>query len=363
MGPRHALCPRRRFGRADAELVLVRLDPISPFRIEEIVRYLRGEAPSSAYVDRRRDELITARAQLNNLRAQVLDERRRILGDFTDESDLARGFRFLGPVYGWVFSPRTWSIARLEYVDKLEKTLSERIRRFFKLIDDIRSLDGIALVANPLVWNDGFALGASSPLSRTFDNRAPLSKPVTTVASKTPLLWFQAAGNTRGQTWTGLFQDADGNGFMEFAPAGYRLHKGQWSTELNFLAWQPYGQARQPELPAGARVHLSLQWREPHDPDYFAVSGDDDFYRKPLADLRLSLLRQRDPSAKTLTADAFDRVAVTSGMPARLEHKPEGSIYEIVLEITLEKPGRYALQVDARSAINGCWRWIRFENG
>ncbi len=169
---------------------------------------------------------------------------------------------------------------------------------------------------------------------------------MTTVANKAPLLWFQAAGNTRGQTWTGLFQDADGNGFMEFAPPGYRLPKGQWSTELNFLAWQPYGQARQPDLPAGARVHLSLQWREPHDPDYFAVSGGEDFYRKPLADLRLSLLRQRDPSAQALPADAFDLVAVTSGIPERLEHKPEGSIYEIVLETTLEKAGRYALQVE-----------------
>ncbi len=156
-----------------ADLVLVRLDPISPFRIEEVVRYLRGEAQSSAYADRRRDELITARAQLNTLRAQVLDERRRILEDFTDESDQARAFRFLGPVYGWVFSPRTWSIARLEYVDKLEKTLDERNRRFFKLIDDIRSLDGISLVASPLGWNDGFALGASSPLSRAFDTLAP----------------------------------------------------------------------------------------------------------------------------------------------------------------------------------------------
>ena len=133
---------------------------------------------------------------------------------------------------------------------------------------------------------------------------------------------------------------------MEFAPPGSPLKKGQWTTELNFLAWQPFGKPALGELPEGARVHISLQWREPHDPDYFAPAGAEDFYRKPLADLRLSLLRQRDPLAKTLPADAFDLVAVTSGIPQRLEHKPDGSIYEIVLETTLDKGGRYAVQVE-----------------
>jgi hypothetical protein len=92
-------------------------------------------------------------------------------------------------------------------------------------------------------------------------------------------------------------------------------------------------------------VRISLQWREPHDPDYFARTSKEDFYRKPLADLRLVLLRQRDPSAKTLPADSFDLVAVSSGIPARLEHQPDGSIYEVVLETTLAKAGRHALQI------------------
>ncbi len=39
-------------------------------------------------------------------------------------------------------------------------------------------------------------------------------------------------------------------------------------------------------------------------------------------------------------------MAVSSGFPQRLEHKPGGSIYEVVLETTLEKSGRYAVRVE-----------------
>src|SRR5262249_39286903 len=146
-------------------------------------------------------------------------------------------------------------------------------------------------------------LEAASPLSRAFERylSAPLSRQGSP-SDRPPLLWFQSAGNTRGQTWSGLFHDEDDNGFMEFAPAGSPLKKGQWTRELSFLAWQPFNKQETAELPSGVRLRISLQWREPHDPDYYMRAGDDDFYRKPLADLRLSLLRQRDPSGKTLPA-------------------------------------------------------------
>jgi hypothetical protein len=329
-----------------AELVLIRIDASSPYQIDEVVRYLRGDSQSSPNLDRRRDELVTARAELNHLHSQVQLERRVILESYIDESELQKDFGFLGPVFGWIFSPRTWSRDQVAYVEKLDKALAERNRRFFNLVEDIRSLAGIMLVANPLVWNDGLGLGGASPLSRAFDRQQPSPGPDQGVSRKAPLLWFQAAGNTRGQTWAGLFRDENGNGFMEFAPPGQPLAKGQWTTELNFLAWKPFNQPQTAELPQGARLRIALQWREPHDPDYFTAAEDDDFYRKPLADLRLSLVRQRDPSAKTLAADAFDEVAVTSGSPQRLEHQPGGTIYEIVLETTVDKAGHYAVRLE-----------------
>ena len=76
------------------------------------------------------------------------------------------------------------------------------------------------------MWNDGYPLGGASGLTRGLDDR-PFHHTV----------WFQAAGNTRGQSWTGLFRDTDGNGVMEFAPRGSRPLPGRWNTELNFLSF------------------------------------------------------------------------------------------------------------------------------
>src|SRR5207244_7947542 len=99
-----------------------------------------------------------------------------ILESYIDETDLHKDFGFLGPVYGWVFSPRTWSRDQVAYVEQLEKVLIQRNRRYFNLVEGIRSLEGMTLIANPLVWNDGYAVGAASPLSRAFErNLSPYS--------------------------------------------------------------------------------------------------------------------------------------------------------------------------------------------
>lgn len=317
----------------DAELVLLRIDATAPYQIDELLRYCRG-GTLSAHLDRRRDDLAADQVRLENLRATVMKERRAALEDFTDEKDLEYDFGFFGPIYGWIFSERTWSRDRVAYVEKVEQELKERARRFFALTDSIRALKGITLIASPLIWNEGYAAGGASPLSRSFDR-----------GLKHPPLWFQAAGNSRGQGWAGLFRDHDSNGIMEFASTG-ALPKGRWSSELNFLGWRPWGQNAVAELPEGLRLRIVLQWREPHDPDYFAKAGAEDLYRKPLADLRLTLLRQRDPQAKSLPADAFDVVARSSGVPQRLESTPDGAVYEVVLETTLPSSGHYALRVE-----------------
>jgi hypothetical protein len=81
-----------------ASLFLVRIDASSPYQIDEVVRHIRGGSLSSPYIDHRRDELVTARAELNLLRSQVQLERRLILESYTDEVDLQKEFGFLGPV-------------------------------------------------------------------------------------------------------------------------------------------------------------------------------------------------------------------------------------------------------------------------
>ena len=295
----------------DAELTLIRTDAQDAYQLQEIVGYLRGGGLFSTHLQRRQDELASEKTLLDEQRAKILAERRVMLDDFTDESEQIRDFAFLGPIRGWVFSRREWLRQRLTYMDKLEQEVGERKDRLYRLFDQIRQLQGIRLVANPLVWPDGAPLGGTGPLSRFLDAEGGRG-----------LLWFQAAGNTGGQAWTGLYRDEDGNGIMEFAPPDHKLTPGQWSREWNFLAWQPHQGKRLADLPAGAKVRISLQWREPHDPDYFAAEDGEDHYRKPLADLRIALARQRDPLAKNLPADAFEVVARSTAQPQRLVHLP-----------------------------------------
>src|SRR5262249_22157646 len=156
--------------------------------------------------------------------------------------------------------------------------------------------------------------------------------------------WFQSAGNTHGQSWFGMGRDDDGNGVLEFAQGP--PPKGSWSRELNFLAWQPYAGARTPELPEGTKVRVSLQWHEAHDPDYFVRPGEPDRYRRPLAEMRLVLLRQRDPEGKEIPADVMDVVARSPVLPQRIDNQPSFSIYEAALEFTVEKAGRYAVRIE-----------------
>jgi hypothetical protein len=151
-------------------------------------------------------------------------------------------------------------------------------------------------------------------------------------------------GNAGGQAWAGLFRDVDGNGVMEFA-AESTPRPGRWTTELNFLGWQPLSGAATTELPKG-RVRVSVQWREPHDPA-FATSPDDP-YRMPLADLQLVVLRQRDPTGAKLPIDDLEAVSRSSGLPLRIASEPGSAVYEQTVEFNVETPGNYALRVEGR---------------
>src|SRR5262249_45481641 len=148
-----------------------------------------------------------------------------------------------------------------------------------------------------------------------------------------------------GQAWTGLIRDADSNGVMEFAEAKTPLPAGNWNHELNFLAWDPLGSGeRTAAVPAGTRVHVTMQWREAHDAP-FPGPGEDP-YREPLADLRLVVLRQPDPEGKSRPADDFILVAESTGLPQRVANEPGASTFEHVAEFTVDEASRYALRIE-----------------
>lgn len=302
-----------------AELVLIRIDPAAPHQLQAVARYVNGEVFYSESHAQRYVQLTEEKERLDRLRADLLVERKAVLAHFgTDkEADDKR---------------EAYRKKQAEF-DAEYKAYHARLQRFLQLQRDYQDLKNLQIVTSSLVWNDGYPLGASSPVSRYFDDH-----PFRTA------MWFQSAGNTRGQTWAGLFRDGDGNGVMEFAPLDTMLKVERWTPELNFLGWHPYGKKAGPELPEKVKLRLTMQWREVHDPEY--VRQTEDVYREPLANLSMLVLRQRDPRGAKIPADHLEVVARSIGLPQRLENQPTYAIYEQAVEVTVEPGGRYALRVE-----------------
>ena len=81
---------------------------------------------------------------------------------------------------------------------------------------------------------------------------------------------------------------------MEFVPPDTLVKSPRWTSELNFLGWQTFGKETSPELPSQAKVRISIQWREAHDPEFWRRG--EDVYQEPLVNLGLRLVLQRDRS-------------------------------------------------------------------
>jgi hypothetical protein len=66
------------------------------------------------------------------------------------------------------------------------------MERWYRLMGALQGLRGAQVVASPLAWHEGHPVDGSGALSRYFDDR-PFKA----------ALWFQAAGDTRGDEGDG----------------------------------------------------------------------------------------------------------------------------------------------------------------
>ncbi len=304
----------------EAEITLVRVDSAAPYMVQEAARNMAGPVGPSLSLAQRSQELRDD-TELVGLRwDQINAERRVILETFgQDERSVKRRLEFF---------------QREEQLRKHEAALDERRVRYLNLRRDLQALRGTHVVVSNLVWDTGYAADGSSALTRYFDSEP--ARPV----------WFHSAGGARGQVWAGAFRDADGNGVLEFAPPDVPLRARRWTPELNFLGWQDRGGRpgeEKAELPAQARVRISVQWREPHDPSFW--QRGEDLFRVPLANPRLLVLRQRDPTGTKLPADALELVARGTDLPQRIDNQPTYATYEQTVEFTPEA-GVFALRIE-----------------
>ncbi|HVK13155.1 MAG TPA: S8 family serine peptidase [Gemmataceae bacterium] len=321
-----------RLAAPEAELTLVRVPADAPYQIVNVGRAIRGDDFRTEGLLARRRELGEDIQTLQSRKDAARLEYRRAFEDFGDDGP-ARERRLAAQQ----------ALARLE---QEERATLERMGRINDLETALVNLKGADVVLGMLYWNSGFALDAASATSKFLDDW--LARPqgggyqrhLTRANPKAPPLWFQPAGDTRGQTWTGPFRDADNNGIMEFAGAGEKLRAERWTNELNFLARRS-GNQDVVDLPAGAKVRVSVQWWEPHDRELSELD-----YRNPVAQLKLQIVKQRDPSGEKYASDEIDLIAESEGLPTRLHLEPHFGVYEHSLELTLPADGRYALRME-----------------
>src|SRR5262249_1380538 len=65
-----------------AEVTLIRIDPETPFQLQEVARFINGERFRSDSLELRRQEVINERDRLDRVREQLLQERKRVLDNF-----------------------------------------------------------------------------------------------------------------------------------------------------------------------------------------------------------------------------------------------------------------------------------------
>jgi hypothetical protein len=321
----------------EAELTLIRIDPAAAYMLYQAAQAINGDPYQSVSMDNRLVGLEAERRQLDQRHDELLEERKLVLEDFSQEPESVKRRE------AYRKKQAEWDVDQRAHV--------QRVQLYFDHQKAIRGLRGVRVVASALGWDEGFPADGGSTLSRYFDDRPFRAA-----------LWFQAAGNTRGQSWAGLFRDEDNNGVMEFVPPGTRLPEDVWTPELNFLSWRPSpvadapGSPRRtpaanapasPAVPANARLRVSLQWREAHEGLYARLG--EDLYREPLARLRLVMLYQPDPTGAARPADDLEIVAQSAGLPQRLDHTANSAVYEQTVELVAKKAGRYAVRIEGRA--------------
>ncbi len=314
----------------EVELILIRVAADAPYQCGKILEYVLGDKSSTEAIRLRLIEFGLEQGEITRLRKLALEEYKKAFDNF-DDTDEAK-------------KRRSQATAALKDLDIKEEKLSERVKRLEKLEADLHQLTGVPLIVSCLNWNTGHAIDSDGFLTKHLNDLLIRSVPRYTFNPRKikPLpLWFQASGDQRTQAWIGSFRDRDNNNIMEFIPKKDPIHKGNWTRELNFIQFESAQNGSVvAELPEGANIRISIQWREPHDPQ---VAEED--YRDSNVPIELQLLHQLDPAGKLLASDEMDVVAISQKKPSRLSYEGNYGIYEQTIETKIPRTGKYALRV------------------
>ncbi len=317
-----------------AKILLVRVDPTRFHQILTVAKVVSGEGTFSPALSTRSEELSLRTSQIESQRRAVTNEVEKAYADLSDEPKAAKR--------------RAEATAALKQLQADTATHNTLLERFLVLEGSMEQVKRATVVVNTLVWETGHPHDGESELSQLIERRFTPGARVSAIRASrqapTPA-WVQAGGMSVGSVWSGAFRDLDGNRQMEFTDAKATLATGRWSKELAFLGYTAGG-GKPAALPAGLKLRVTMQWREPHRAEVFMPV-------EPMHDLTLRLFRQLDPSGQAVATDELAEVAVSSGTPVRLAKTSGSGVYEVTLAVTLPADGVYALRVEGGLAKTG----------
>lgn len=316
----------------DADLVLVRIDPGAIFQLFGIIRVVRKEATFSDALRSRLVDISNKTAELTRRKEVVVTEYRLAFDDLADDEPTK--------------ARRVRAKAALDLVLADQVALTQRIDRFNVFQKSVvSSLVGARVIVNTLEWESGYPLDAISQLSQTLEQLAtPLPPRITKRAGDPnagplpPFVWVQAASAAGGTVWGGPFLDTNTDGAMEFGTPLQPLPPMNWSADMNFMGYQTGSGETLADLPAGAKIRITIQWREPTDPNFPTVD-------RPAYPVVLRLFRQLDPKGEKIPSDEMAEEARSVGGPYPLLFTRTFVVFEQILDFTVKEPGHYALIV------------------
>ncbi len=298
------------------EVILARIDPALPYQVAEIGEAILGQTWVTDAFTIRQNEMKIEEGRLQADRIDVMVLRKHILTEFgMDENTKAK---------------REAYRKRQAEVDATEKAYFAKLRRFQDFVTSTHTLAGANTVCVALQWSNGHTDATGSAPRLRHLPQAALNR----------ANWYQAVARRPGQVWTGLFRDANHDGAMEFTSDAKVAR-----PDLAYLGWKDLGVGEaQLSLPENTVFEATLQWSEAHDARL--AQEMQDLYRKPLANLAITLLKQRDPSGKALPEDAFEVVGRSPILADRVENGPRFSHYQTTLRFAVPAGGgRYAVRI------------------
>ena len=316
----------------DIELVLVRIDPGAIFQLFSIVSVANGDVVLSHALRSRLADVALRTTELMRRKEAAIIEYRQAFEDLADDEPTKVRCARAKAALDAVIAEQAQLVKRIDRINAFRKEMNA-------------ALAGARVIVNTLEWESGFPLDSVSLLSQALEQMAVQLPPRIVrrpgdpkAASKPPIVWVQAASNSGTAVWGGPFRDANRNGTMEFASPNQTLPPGSWTPEMNFLGFQsPTGETGA-DLPASAKLRITMQWREPLDPNFPTAE-------RPIHPVVLRLFRQLDPNGEKRPSDEMAEDARSVGGPYPIMLSRTDVVYEQILEFTVANAGRYALLV------------------